>query len=396
MGKVEVKNNIFWVGAVDWNIRNFHGHTYSTKRGTTYNAYLILDEKIALIDTVMAPFAGDLIKSIKEITDPSKIDYIVANHVESDHSGALPEVLKLAKNAQIICTQKCKEGLSRHYYGDWNFKIVKTGDSISLGKKTLKFIEAPMIHWPDSMFTYIPEDKLLMPNDAFGQHIATSKRFDDEIDQCALMEEAAKYYANILIPLSPLISKKIADVVKSGIEIDTIAPSHGIIWRKDPMKIVNAYAEWSKGLPLANNVLIVYETMWKSTEKIAKAVLDAISGEGITVKMYDINSSDRTEIITDLLDTKCLLVGSSTHDNNMLPNIAGFLDLIKGLKLKGRKGAAFGSYGWSGEAVNNIEKILIESGIEIVQPPLSVKYVPSESDLNACFDYGKKIAGMLK
>ena len=396
MSKVEIKNNVFWVGVVDWNIRNFHGYTYSTKRGTTYNAYLIIDEKITLIDTVMAPFAGDLIKNISEIIDPSKIDYIVANHVESDHSGALPEVLKYAKNAQIICTQKCKEGLFRHYYGDWNFKIVKTGDSISLGKKTLKFIEAPMIHWPDSMFTYLPEEKLLMPNDAFGQHIATSKRFDDEIDQCALMEEAAKYYANILIPLSPLISKKIADVVKSGMEIDMIAPSHGIIWRKDPMKIVNAYAEWSKGLPLANNVLIVYETMWKSTEKIAKTMLDAIAGEGITVKMYDINTSDRTEIITDLLDTKCLLIGSSTHDNNMLPGIAGFLDLIKGLKLKGRTGAAFGSYGWSGEAVNNIQKILEESGIGVIQPPLSVKYVPSESDIKTCFDYGKKIAGTLK
>jgi flavorubredoxin len=253
-----------------------------------------------------------------------------------------------------------------------------------------------MIHWPDSMFTYIPEDKLLIPNDAFGQHIASSGRFDDEVDQCALMEEAEKYYANILIPLSPIISKKIAEVVKSGMAIDVIAPSHGVIWRKDPMKIVTAYTEWSKGVPLSNDVLIVYETMWKATEKMAKSMAAAIADEGINVKLYDINSSDSTEIIKDLLRTKCLIVGSSTHDNNMLPGIAGFLDIIKGLKLKGRRGAAFGSFGWSGEAPANIEKTLAESGLEIAQPHLSIKYVPSESDLSTCYDYGKKIAGMLK
>ena len=394
--KVTVAPDVYWVGAIDWNLRNFHGHTFSTKRGTTYNSYLIIDKKIALVDTVLGSFSGDLIKNIREIVDPAKIDYIVANHVETDHSGALPEVLKIAKNAQILCTQKCKEGLLRHYYGDWNFKTVKTGDSVSLGTKTLIFIEAPMIHWPDSMFTYLPEHKLLMPNDAFGQHIATSKRFDDEVDKCALMDEAAKYYANILIPLNAVISKKLDEITKSGIAIETIAPAHGIIWRKRPADIINAYAAWSKGLPLANGVLIVYETMWKSTEKIAKEMARALANAGVRVAIHDINSSDRTEIIKDLLDSNCLLVGSSTHDNNMLPGIAGFLDLIKGLKLKSRKGAAFGSYGWSGEAVKIIEKTLAESGIEIIRPPMAVKYVPSETDLKDCFDYGEKIAEAVK
>ncbi|MFA5779047.1 MAG: flavodoxin domain-containing protein [Elusimicrobiota bacterium] len=395
MKKVEVAKNVFWVGVVDWNVRNFHGYTYTTKRGSTYNAYLIIDKKIALVDTVLGSFSNELIEKIKDFVDPAKIDYIIANHVETDHSGALPEIMKLAKNAKVIGTAKCKEGLYRHYYGDWDFQVVKTGDSISLGEKTLKFIESPMIHWPDSMFTYIPEDKLLLPNDAFGQHIATTERFDDEVDQCPLMDEATKYYANILIPYSPVILKKIDEVVKSGIEIKTIAPSHGIIWRKDPMKIVNAYIGWAKGLPLKKNILIVYETMWGATEKMAKAILEGVRSAGCEAKLYNISTSDRTEIIKEIFDAKGLIAGSSTHDNNILPNIAGFLDFVKGLKIKNRIGASFGSFGWSGESVKIIENILRESGIEVVQPSISAKYMPSSDDLKNCFEFGKNFASKI-
>ncbi|OQA91494.1 MAG: Nitric oxide reductase [Elusimicrobia bacterium ADurb.Bin231] len=392
MSKIELKKNIFWVGAIDWNVRNFHGYTYSTKRGTTYNAYLVLDDKIALVDTVMASFAEDLIKNIEAITDPLKIDYVIVNHVEDDHTGALPKILDIAKNAQVVCTKKCQEGLFRHYYKNWNFKIVKTGDSIFLGNKTLNFIETPMIHWPDSMFTYIPEDNLLLSNDAFGQHIASSERFDDEIDGCVLMEESEKYYANILIPLSFIISAKLSEIIKSGIKVDMIAPSHGIIWRNNPAQIIKAYSGWSSGLPLKKDILIVYETMWGATAKMASAMSAAIVDEGLKVKIYDINLGDHTEIIKDILNAKCLLIGSSTHDNHMLPNIAGFLGLIKGLKLKGRKAAAFGSYGWSGESAGHIEKLLAESGLKIINAPLTVKYVPSSQDIESCKDFGRRIA----
>ncbi|MDD5686986.1 MAG: flavodoxin domain-containing protein [Elusimicrobia bacterium] len=392
MKKIEIAKDIFWVGVVDWNVRNFHGYTYTTKRGSTYNAYLIIDKKIALVDTVLGSFSGDMIEKIKEIIDPAKIDYIIANHVETDHSGALPDIMKLAKNAKVVGTAKCKEGLYRHYYENWDFQVVKTGDTISLGSRTLKFLEAPMIHWPDSMFTYIPEEKLLLPNDAFGQHYATTERFDDEVDECSLMDEAAKYYANILIPYSPIILRKIDEVVKSGIEIKTIAPSHGIIWRKDPMKIVNAYVNWAKGLPLKKSVLIVYETMWNATEKMAKAILEGLKTGGAEAKLYNVSVSDRTEIMKEIFNSKGILVGSSTHDNNILPNIAGFLDFIKGLKIKNRIGASFGSFGWSGESVKIIENTLKESGIEVVLPPISAKYTPSEEDTKNCFEFGKTFA----
>ncbi|MBM3245156.1 MAG: MBL fold metallo-hydrolase, partial [Candidatus Omnitrophica bacterium] len=267
MAREEIKKGIYWVGVVDWNIRTFHGHTYSTKRGTTYNAYLIIDEKVTLVDAVYTPFAKDLIEKVKEIIDPSKIDYIVVNHIEIDHSGALPEIMKLCPKAKLFGTEKCKAGLYKHYYENWDFQVVKTGDKLSLGRRTLQFIEAPMIHWPDSMFTYCPEEKLLLPNDAFGQHYATSERFDDQTDACALMDEAAKYYGNILWPLSGVILKKLEELLKMNLAIDMIAPSHGIIWRKEPQKIINAYLSWAKN-ETKRKAVVVYETMWGATEKM--------------------------------------------------------------------------------------------------------------------------------
>jgi len=392
---LEIKKDVYWIGVVDWNVRHFHGHTYTTKRGTTYNAYLIIDEKIALIDTVYGPFSQEMIEKIGEIVPAEKIDYIIANHVETDHSGALPEILKLCPKAKVFGTAKCKEGLYKHFYGNWDFQVVKTKDTLKLGKKNLTFVEAPMIHWPDSMFTYCPQEQLLLPNDAFGQHYATSERFDDEVDQAALMDEAAKYYANILWPLSSLILRKIEEVQKLNIPIKMIAPSHGIIWRKDPAKIINAYLGWAKN-ETKPKVVVVYETMWGATETMARNIAQGIIDAGVSVKLFDITQSDRTEVMKEMLDAKAYIIGSSTHDNDMLTTIAGFLEFLKGLKPKNRIAAVFGSYGWAGGAVKSIENVLKETGIELVASGLSVQYVPSPDEVKNCYEFGKDFATILK
>ena len=395
MEPLEIKKDVYWIGVVDWNVRHFHGHTYTTKRGTTYNAYLIIDEKIALIDTVYGPFSQEMIEKIGEIVPAEKIDYIIANHVETDHSGALPEILKLCPKAKVFGTAKCKEGLYKHFYGNWDFQVVKTKDTLKLGKKNLTFVEAPMIHWPDSMFTYCPQEQLLLPNDAFGQHYATSERFDDEVDQAALMDEAAKYYANILWPLSSLILRKIEEVQKLNIPIKMIAPSHGIIWRKDPAKIINAYLGWAKN-ETKPKVVVVYETMWGATETMARNIAQGIIDAGVSVKLFDITQSDRTEVMKEMLDAKAYIIGSSTHDNDMLITIAGFLEFLKGLKPKNRIAAVFGSYGWAGGAVKSIENVLKETGIELVASGLSVQYVPSPDEVKNCYEFGKDFATILK
>jgi flavorubredoxin len=394
MPKVELVENIYWVGAIDWNVRNFHGFTYSTHRGTTYNSYLILDKKIALVDSVYKPFAGEMIDRIKEIVDPVKIDYVIANHVETDHSGAISDILKLAPKANVLGTAKCKIGLQKHYFRDWNFQVVKTGDEINLGDRTLRFYEAPMLHWPDSMFTYVEKDALLMPNDAFGQHLATSYRFDDMVDVHIIMEEAAKYYANILWPLSTLVARKIEELVKQNLSIKMIAPSHGIIWRKDPMKIVQAYLRWAKG-ESEKRVLIVYDTMWGSTEKMAHAILEGVRSEGIDVKLFRLPYSDKSDIIAELLESKGLLLGSSTINNGMLPTVGPFLTDLKGLRPKNKVAATFGSYGWGGGSIRDMEAILKDAGISIIMPGLSVNWAPTKEETQKCFEFGSEFAKKL-
>jgi len=392
---VKVLENIYWVGAVDWNKRHFHGFTYSTHRGTTYNAYLIVDKKVALVDTVQHSFADEMIERIKEIIDPSKIDYIIANHVESDHSGSIAEIMKLAPKATVIGTANCQKGLEKHYFGNWDFKVVKTGDTLNLSERTLSFLEAPMLHWPDSMFTYIEKDALLLSNDGFGQHLATSQRFDDEVDQTVLMWEAAKYYANILWPYSTLVTRKIEQVQKLNLKIDMIAPAHGIIWRKDPMKIVKAYLKWASG-EAKKTILIVYDTMWESTEKMAKAMLEGIISEGVEAKLYRLPFSDNGDIIGELLETKALLVGSSTINNGILPTVAPFLREMEGLRPRNKLAAAFGSYGWGGGATATIEKSLKSAGMELVAPAMTVNWVPNKDELQKCYDYGKEFAKKVK
>jgi len=391
---VKVLDDIYWVGAVDWDVRTFHGFTYSTHRGTTYNSYLIVDDKIALVDSVYAPFAAEMMARIREVVPPEKIDYVIANHVETDHSGSIAEVLKHAPKAKVVGTARCKQGLSKHYFGDWDFQVVKTGDEIELGKRKLKFIEAPMLHWPDSMFTYIEKDALLMPNDAFGQHIATSKRFNDEVDENSLMVEAGKYYANILWPLSSLVIKKIEEVQKQEIKISMIAPSHGVIWRSTPMKIVEAYLRWAKG-ESEKRILVVYDTMWGSTEKMARAIVDGISSTNVEAKVYRIPSSDRGDIIGDLLEAKGILVGSSTINNGMLPTLAPLLEDLKGLKPRGKIAAAFGSYGWAGGSIKVIEESLRQAGMEIASPSMSVNWVPNKEEIQKCYEFGKSFAAKI-
>jgi anaerobic nitric oxide reductase flavorubredoxin len=389
MNKVAIAEDIFWVGVVDWNIRDFHG--YTTSRGTTYNAYLILDQKNALIDTVKHTFGNELLRNVCDVTSPDKIDYIIVNHVEMDHSSALPMMAEKAKNATIIASQKGKEAIIAHYGDNFKIQTVETGDELKLGDRTLTFVEAPMLHWPDSMFTYVVPDKILMPNDAFGQHLASSQRFDDEVDEHILMEEATKYYANILMPLGSLITRKIQEVTQLGVAPTMIAPSHGIIWRSNPSRIVNAYLQWSEGKS-KNKIAIVYDTMWGSTDKMAMAIAEGAVAGGAEVKILKLRATDLTEVVTQILDSKAVIIGSPTLNNQMFPTLGHFLIYITGLKPKGKVWSFFGSYGWGGGAVRGMTEMARKAGFEVHEPGIEIKYIPSAEDLQKCFELGKQIA----
>jgi len=376
---VILKNDIYWVGAIDWNLRDFHG--YTTFRGATYNSYLILDEKVTLVDTVKAPFYSEWIERIKELIDPAKIDYLICNHIEPDHSGSIPQFIKEYPNVQIFSTKMAQSGLTKYFGPGLPIKVVKTGETLNLGKRNLNFIEVPMIHWPDSMFSYIPEEKLLLSNDGFGQHIATSGRFDDEVDQKEMMFEAKKYYANLLIHLSPLIQNTLKKVADLKLEIDMIAPSHGVVWRKDPGKIISAYNDWSLQ-KTTDKVVIIYDTMWNSTAKMAKTLVQEFTNAGIEVKLQKLRSTHRSDIMTDLLDAKGFMVGSPTLHRNLFPSISSFLCYLRGLKPQNKIAAAFGSYGWSGEAVEQVTNELKEIGLDVIDPGVRAQYAPGEDDLD--------------
>lgn len=390
-----VKENVYSAGCVDWGERRFHGSTYTTKKGVTYNSYLIVDEKITLIDAVRKEFFAEFADNIGRIADPARIENIVINHIEPDHSGSFPELLKLCPNAKIYGTQKSKQGLLKYYGVCGDFVCVKAGQSINIGKRTLDFIDVPMIHWPDSMFTYCAFDKILFSNDGFGQHYATNKIFDDEVSCDILMEEAKKYYANILWPFGSLIASKLSAIKKLNLEIEMIAPSHGLIWRKYIPQIMDKYLCWAAN-STQNKIAVVYETMWNSTEAMARKIVEGITSQGVEAFLFDITKCDSTELSAYMLDAKGFVFGSSTHDNVMLPVIAGFLHYLKGLKPKGRKAFAFGSYGWSGEAVKEIETLLEEAGIEKSQEGVRAVYAPSKEELDKCFEAGKAFALNIK
>ncbi|MGD9503325.1 MAG: FprA family A-type flavoprotein [Syntrophobacteraceae bacterium] len=391
---VEVLKDIYWVGAIDWDIRDFHG--YLTPKGSTYNSFLVMDEKITLFDAVKAPFKDELLERISKVVDPKKIDYLVVNHVEMDHSGSLPQVVDLIKPEKLFCSAMGKKALLEHYRReDWPYEVVGTGASVSLGSRSVQFIETRMLHWPDSMFSYLPEDRLLISSDAFGQHWATNERFDDQVDSVELMGHAARYYANILLLYSPLVQKLLGTVQKMDIPIDIIAPDHGLIWRNDPSRILAAYDSWSKQ-EAKRKAVVIFDTMWHSTENMAKAVADGLLEEGVSVKMMDLRVAHRSDVITEILDAKGVVLGSSTLNNGMLPRMADILCYVKGLRPAGKVGAAFGSYGWSGEAVKLLTQTLEEMKVEVLDPGLQVKFVPGKDDLKKCVELGKKIGAAVK
>jgi flavorubredoxin len=394
MKPIEIKKNVYWVGALDWNLRDFHG--YALNKGTTYNAFLVMDEKIALFDTVKAGFKNDLLHNLHQIVDPTKIDYIIVNHVEMDHSGSLPAMVELIKPEKIFCSAMGKKAIIEHFHcEDWPLEVVNTGDSISLGTKTVHFLETRMLHWPDSMFSYIAEDKLLISSDAFGQHWCTSERFDDEVDEAELMAHAEKYYANILLPFSPLVQKLLAKVAEMGIEIDTIAPDHGLIWRKNVGGIIAAYDRWSRQ-ETKDKAVIIYDSMWESTEKMAKAICRTLMQEGVSVKMMNMHVDHRSDVATEVLDAKAILFGSPTLNNGILPRMADIISYLKGLKPRGRIGAAFGSFGWSGESVGILTHALEEMKVELIGEGVKIKNVPTHESLKACVELGLLIAKAIK
>ncbi|MBL7226034.1 MAG: flavodoxin domain-containing protein [Desulfobacteraceae bacterium] len=392
MKPIEITKGIYWLGVIDWNIRDFHG--YSTYQGTTYNSYLIMDEKITLIDAVKKEFADELLANISQIVDPNKIDYVISNHTEMDHSGGLPRVMhKIGEDKPLYCSKMGHKNLAKHFPQEWNYQPVENGGELSLGKRTLTFLETRMLHWPDSMFTYVKEDRLLFSSDAFGQHYAGLERFDDQMGD-AIMPHARKYFANILLLYSPLILKLVEKVTEMGLPIDMICPDHGILWRKDPSKIINAYVEWSEQKP-KRKAVVVYDTMWHSTETMGEAIVDALGEEGVDARLMHLRNCHRSDIMTEVLDAGAIIVGSPTLNNGLFPTVSDFLTYMKGLKPLNKLGAAFGSYGWSGEAAKLVTKELEQMKFDIIDPGVRIQYVPDDKSLDACRELAKKIAEAL-
>jgi flavorubredoxin len=388
-----VKNNIHWVGKIDWELRSFHGNEYSTHRGSSYNSYLIKEEKSALIDTVWGPFAKEFVTNLSKEIEPCRIDYIIANHAESDHSGALPELMRLIPDTPIYCTANGVKSLKGHYHQDWNFHVVKTGDKLSLGEKELIFVEAPMLHWPDSMFCYLSGDNVLFSNDAFGQHYASEYMFNDLVDQNELFQECIKYYANILTPFSPLVVKKISEVLSFNLPLDMICTSHGIIWRDRPAQIVEQYMKWANNYK-ENQITLVYDTMWNGTRVMAEKIAEGIKAvdQSVAVKLFNLSKSDKNDVITEIFKSKAVLVGSPTVNKGILVSLAGMLEELKGMKFKNKKAAAFGCYGWSGESTKVISDHLSSAGFTLVDEGLRILWNPDNAGQDQCVEYGKKIA----
>ncbi|MDR4509492.1 MAG: FprA family A-type flavoprotein [Candidatus Brocadiaceae bacterium] len=374
MKPAKLKEGVYWVGEIDWDLRNFHG--YSTQRGTTYNAYLIVDEKITLIDSVRPYLLNKMIQRLSLLVNPADIHYIISNHVEMDHSGSLPQLLELAKNATLITSPNGQKGLIAHYKKpDWNFKVIQSGEEVNLGRKNIKFFLTQMVHWPDNMVSYLEEDKILFSNDAFGQHIASCERFDDEFLLGVAIDEAKKYYANIVLPYSVQVKKALDQL--SHLDIDMIAPSHGIIWRSSIHAIMEEYTKWATG-QIVKKCLVIYDTMWKSTETIAGTIQEAFEANDIPVKMINLRHSHISDVIADVLTARYVCVGSPTLNSHMLPTVSGFLTYLQGLSPKNRIGLAFGSYGWGGQSIRHIEETLKGCGFELLES-IKIQFVPDET-----------------
>lgn len=388
----KINDHITYVGKIDWELRKFHGEEYSTQKGSSYNSYLIQDEKTVLIDTVWQPFGKEFVQNLKREIDLQKIDFIIMQHCEPDHSGALPYLMAEIPNTPIYCSVMGKKMIQAHYHQEWNFVEVKTGDRLNLGQRELIFIEAKMLHWPDTMFSYLTGDNILFSQDAFGQHYASESMYNDQENQDELYHEAIKYYANILTPFSKMVIGKINEIVKLDLPVDMICPSHGIIWRDNPMHIVEKYLEWAKDYQ-ENQVTIIYDTMWNSTRRMAEEIATGLkkANSDLTVKIFNSARSDKNEIIMEAFRSKGIVVGSPTVNNGVLSSIAGILEEIKGLKFKNKKAAAFGSYGWSGESPKLISEELQKAGFEVIEDALRLAWVPDEEALSQCSELGKRI-----
>lgn len=390
----EIKPNIYWVGAIDWNVRDFHG--YVTPRGTTYNNFLIMDKKITLVDTVKYDFADVMFERIKCLTNPEKIEIGIVNHVELDHAGCWDKVVEKAKNITLYTTERGKQGLERHFDTDkWDIQVVKTGDELKIGDKTLMFIETPMLHWPDSMMTYVKEDKLLISQDAFGQHWAQSFLFDDFASEEVLEDAVIDYYANILMPFGRLIKAKIAEIQKLGLEIDMIAPDHGVIWRKNPQKALQMYLDMANG-KAKEGIVIVYDTMWHSTEKMSRAILDGILDEGMYAEVIKLRETPMSVAIKQFWKYRGLIVGTPTLNNVMFPTVAEFLQHLKGLRPANRIATAFGSYGWGGGGVKEALDVLKQMKLEVFEPGYEVNYVPKDADYHKGYEFGRLFASKVR
>ena len=395
MGK-KITDKVTWVGKVDWELTHFHGHEYSTKKGSSYNSYLIRDEKTVLIDTVWLPYDKEFITNLKKEIDLKQIDYIVCNHSEVDHSGALEEIMSEIPDIPLYCTANGAKILKGHYHKDWNFVTVKTGDTLNIGSSTLTFIEAPMLHWPDSMMTYMSGDNILFSNDAFGQHYATESLYNDKADNCELYAEAIKYYANILTPFSRFVTKKIEEILSFNLPINMICTSHGVIWKNEPAQIIEKYLEWANNYQ-ENQITIIYDTMWESTRKMAESIADGItcSDSDVTVKLINTSKEDKNDVITEIFKSKAILMGSPTVNNNLLHSIGGLLEMVQGLKFKNKKAAAFGSYGWSGESVKLLNESLKNAGFEVINDGIRTLWVPDANEADKLKNFGKEFADII-
>ncbi|MDA3832267.1 MAG: flavodoxin domain-containing protein [Spirochaetales bacterium] len=390
MAAEEIKDGVFWVGAIDWDVRDFHG--YSTYQGTTYNAYLVKDEKVALFDTVKGPFEKEMLYNIREVMNPEDIDYIIVNHVELDHTGYLPGMIELCKPEKVFCSPMGLKAIQAHFHmsDEWPLEVVKSGDTLSLGAKTVQFLETKMLHWPDSMFSYIPEEKLLISSDAFGQHLATTERYADELAEDVVFGQAKKYFANILHLFAPNVTKLLKTVGELGIEIDMIAPDHGLIWRDQVPDILDDYRRWAS-YEMEPKAVIIYDSMWHSTERMAKAISNGLLAEGVQARILSAKLTHRSEIMTEIMGAKGLILGSPTLNNGILPTMADVCTYLTGLRPKHKIGAAFGSFGWSGESVKHLNVYLEQMGVDIAHEGMKVKNVPTEEDYKALTEMGAQI-----
>ncbi|MCL6448592.1 MAG: FprA family A-type flavoprotein [Armatimonadetes bacterium] len=390
MRAVELKPGLYWVGGIDWDLRSFHG--YLTPRGTTYNAYLIKDEKIVLVDTVKHYLFDEMLSRIKEVVDPAKIDYLVVNHVEMDHSGSVPKVMEVAPGAKVVTSPNGKKGLLRHYRREWDFMVVASGEELPIGRRTLKFVHTPMVHWPDSMVTYIPEEKVLLSNDAFGQHIASAERFDDGLGWDVVHEEAAKYYANIVLPYGEQVNKAL-DVV-AQLPLEMIAPSHGLIWRTYLARILPVYRRWANH-ETERKALVIYDTMWGATKRIALALREGLEDAGVAVTVRCLQTCHISEIVPDVLVSKAILIGTPTLNNGMLPTVSAFLTYLRGLRPQKRVGFAFGSYGWGGQGAKEVRAAMEAMGWAVPLDVLNIQYAPDDAELASARAAGRRLAGVI-